>query len=773
MKKIDQIREHYDLITEKEASDLDKLTALIRAGLFDAKKLPLLKRAMEKNPSDLTLAERKVLLELLDSLMAEVLHSPNVYNKVKSNVRMDEAVDLKRDYLTKLDTRQDKQFRERDMPYIIVLKRKGIRYFTDVQKVGLYYSQQLDRYISIPFTHNKGGHFNAGVGDMSLNESTGEPVKKDSEKEDDKKKTGVQRALSAMEKRKQSKQNIEKLASSKKLSDMTGKQQKYVRRLAVKKAFDDGGKQAPEAIGYALGSLLAKKRKTAETPKPETKQAALPKSDAKPAAQIKHDNVIDGEFSVVKDKKISKDTNKALPKSQPKALPKPSEPLRLTGPNSKIRESFQSRLEKKRVDEGIGSAIKKAGSAVYAGAKKAVGKAIDALADDDEDEKKKSSGSSSSREKKMLDTPEAKVKTSVNVFDPKGRAIDTSAAISRQTDTLYRKSLKETFKKKVKDKQGVEEGINDDLDDNSMTSLAKDLTPGLGTARAAKRTKNAWEKGEYGKAAIHALDTAVSGASDAALASGVGAAAGGALKGGQALVKGGIKAAGKLLGKKATKEAGEEGAEAAGKQVAKKAGQEVEKSAGKELEKATSKEVEKPARDIEARNTARRNKAERAAEKASGGKGGRAGRWMRRGAAAAAGAGALAAGALGGAASSSSGSGEGKKFIEPGGDFNLKAKVVAPETVNTNRAIEKQTDTLFRKSLKESVISQLKQVSDNNLNEVTIMVDGNNITINSTIANKILSVYESVNNNNKKKIDQMLNESVDSFKKVLSFAVRQ
>ena len=146
---------------------------------------------------------------------------------------------------------------------------------------------------------------------------------------------------------------------------------------------------------------------------------------------------------------------------------------------------------------------------------------------------------------------------------------------------------------------------------------------------------------------------------------------------------------------------------------------------------------------------------------------------MRRGAAAAAGAGALAAGALGGAASSSSGSGEGKKFIEPGGEFNLKAKVVAPETVNTNRAIEKQTDTLFRKSLKEGVISQLKQVSDNNLNEVTIMVDGNNITINSTIANKILSVYESVNNNNKKKIDQMLNESIDSFKKVLSFAVRQ
>ena len=39
MKKIEQIRENYDIITEKDDSDTRKLTSLVRAGLFDQKKL--------------------------------------------------------------------------------------------------------------------------------------------------------------------------------------------------------------------------------------------------------------------------------------------------------------------------------------------------------------------------------------------------------------------------------------------------------------------------------------------------------------------------------------------------------------------------------------------------------------------------------------------------------------------------------------------------------------------------------------------------------------
>ncbi|NDB61650.1 hypothetical protein EB001_24905, partial [bacterium] len=43
------------------------------------------------------------------------------------------------------------------MPAIILLKRKAIRVYPDHQKVALYYSQALDKYITIPFGENVTG----------------------------------------------------------------------------------------------------------------------------------------------------------------------------------------------------------------------------------------------------------------------------------------------------------------------------------------------------------------------------------------------------------------------------------------------------------------------------------------------------------------------------------------------------------------------------------------------------------------------------------------
>ena len=153
MKRIKQIRETYDFITEKEDTEMRKLTSLVRAGLFDSTKLPLLKRAMEKDVSRMTPAEKKVLMELLDSLMSEVLHSSSLYNKIKQDVRSNKDLnEAKKDYLSKVDPRFDMNYpSEKDMPQIIILKRKAIRVYPDSQKVGLYYSQALDKYVSIPF----------------------------------------------------------------------------------------------------------------------------------------------------------------------------------------------------------------------------------------------------------------------------------------------------------------------------------------------------------------------------------------------------------------------------------------------------------------------------------------------------------------------------------------------------------------------------------------------------------------------------------------------
>ena len=143
MKSIKELREQYQVITEKEDKEQRKLTALVRAGLFDAKKLPVLKRALEKGVDKMTSAEKKILIDLLDSLMNQVISNEPVYMKVKRNVQsMDEEVIAE---IAKTPVTIS------DVPSIVVLKRKAVRVYPGGQQVGLYYSQQLDKYVTIPF----------------------------------------------------------------------------------------------------------------------------------------------------------------------------------------------------------------------------------------------------------------------------------------------------------------------------------------------------------------------------------------------------------------------------------------------------------------------------------------------------------------------------------------------------------------------------------------------------------------------------------------------
>ena len=153
MKSIKDLRESYNLITEKEEHDMNKLTQLVRAGLFDAKKLSALKRAMDKPADKMTAQEKRMMINLLDALMAEVLSDKQVYRKIKQDV-MKEAVTVDtKDYLTKMDPRVKRYgYSQKDAPSVLLLKRKAIRVFPDGEKVALYYAQAIDKYVSIPFS---------------------------------------------------------------------------------------------------------------------------------------------------------------------------------------------------------------------------------------------------------------------------------------------------------------------------------------------------------------------------------------------------------------------------------------------------------------------------------------------------------------------------------------------------------------------------------------------------------------------------------------------
>jgi hypothetical protein len=150
MKNIKQIRENFDIITEKEEKEERKLSALVRAGLYDAKKLPALKKALEKSADKMTSQEKRMLLNLLDSLISQVTSDEQIYRKVKQNVH--NVSEAKEDYYSKFDPRSKAGYpTDKDMPSVLILKRKAIRVYPDNQKVALYYSQVLDKYVTIPF----------------------------------------------------------------------------------------------------------------------------------------------------------------------------------------------------------------------------------------------------------------------------------------------------------------------------------------------------------------------------------------------------------------------------------------------------------------------------------------------------------------------------------------------------------------------------------------------------------------------------------------------
>jgi len=176
MKSIKDLREQYDIITEKEESEERKLSALVRAGLYDAKKLPALKKALDKSADKMTGAEKRMLISLLDSLMSQVISNQPVYQKVKQNVqRMNEAKfdsKIKVDYLSKLDPRFDKNYSEKNIPTVLILKRKAVRVYPDFQKVALYYAQAIDKYVSIPFGEINVGGLNEARSNTSSNNTT-------------------------------------------------------------------------------------------------------------------------------------------------------------------------------------------------------------------------------------------------------------------------------------------------------------------------------------------------------------------------------------------------------------------------------------------------------------------------------------------------------------------------------------------------------------------------------------------------------------------------
>jgi hypothetical protein len=151
MKTLKQIKEQAKPVVNED------FKPLIDAGLLEENQIPLLKRALNQDPNHMTVAERKSLIGTLDSILEGF------------NVRYqnpDHLAAYPKDISSKAP---------RNIPMIIILKRKAIRVFPDNQTVALYYTQALDKYVSVPFS----GPTGKALG-MYVNEET-EEIKEEEE----------------------------------------------------------------------------------------------------------------------------------------------------------------------------------------------------------------------------------------------------------------------------------------------------------------------------------------------------------------------------------------------------------------------------------------------------------------------------------------------------------------------------------------------------------------------------------------------------------------
>jgi hypothetical protein len=77
-----------------------------------------------------------------------------------------------------------------------------------------------------------------------------------------------------------------------------------------------------------------------------------------------------------------------------------------------------------------------------------------------------------------------------------------------------------------------------------------------------------------------------------------------------------------------------------------------------------------------------------------------------------------------------------------------------------------------QKQIQENKMSDLRIMIKEGIDAMDININGRPIRLNTSMAKRILEVYDSVNTKNKKIVEGMLNENLESFKKLLNFSIR-
>ena len=131
----------------------------------------------------------------------------------------------------------------------------------------------------------------------------------------------------------------------------------------------------------------------------------------------------------------------------------------------------------------------------------------------------------------------------------------------------------------------------------------------------------------------------------------------------------------------------------------------------------------------------------------------------------------LAAGLSGGSSDSSSSAAKEKTYGGFARDVG-KVKTGSAAPVAAQTATEKSKERQALKKLSENTITDIQSMLESGDSLHEMVINGKTVTLNNNMAKRIIEVYDSVNTKNKKIVEGMLNEDLESFKKLLNFSIR-
>lgn len=142
--------QEFRVLVEEEKSDYSKFDMLVRAGLANKAQLQRIHKILDKMQDErpqFNNADKMILQNLFNKMVDILSNNKQVFQKTKQAVREDSEVDaIEAETLNEANPDMPE-----DPPFVLVLKRKAIRYYPNRARVALYYNQKLDKYFSIPY----------------------------------------------------------------------------------------------------------------------------------------------------------------------------------------------------------------------------------------------------------------------------------------------------------------------------------------------------------------------------------------------------------------------------------------------------------------------------------------------------------------------------------------------------------------------------------------------------------------------------------------------